>query len=337
MPGGALLLLIGWAAVEAATGYHEPIARRESPLEPEDATIEVNSKAGVRYKETPGERPSSLLALSEAGTAKDSQGRSCPGGAICGEKADNLVWDQACWDCLVDYQEFYCEKNSLTSPAPTFVDVCAKEGDFRGAFCKKFAEMSPPQYYQECFFPGSEYKQIYCEKLKLQGKYKPQCAADNDVGPNYCESFAVKMQGFIECHAWPGYMMLYCETKQNATIFDATCANHNEVGSNFCEDFAIQGEIMPDCVKYPSYLTLFCDIKASSNSSVETCASSEHTAGMYCQELALKKNGFQACWGVSQFDATYCAEISWPNAACDALTGNNDALAAEDKDPSVTR
>lgn len=309
-----LLLASGAAAAAATSGsgiaLHRPIARREKALE-------LDSNAMLR--------PSSFVQASARTT--DSMGRSCPGAVICGEKADNLEWNQACWDCLPDYQEFYCEKMSLTSPSPTYVDICAKEGQYRGAFCKKFAEIVPPEHHENCFFPGSEYKQVYCERMKLKGEFKSNCAADADVGPNYCEGFAVKMKGYIECHGWPGYMMLYCETKQNATVWDATCANHNEVGANYCEDFALGGEIKADCVKYKSYLTLFCDIKATNNASVETCASSEHSAGMYCQELALKKNGFQACWGVAQFDATYCAEISWANPACESMAPTSSIVA----------
>jgi len=276
---------------------------------------EINAEGGVRYQGG----ASSFLELREASAvAVDSQGRGCPSGSMCGEEADIPRWNQSCWDCLVDYQEFYCEKMSLTSP-PSFASICAKEGDYRGAFCKKFAETTL-EYHEDCFFPGSEYKQIYCERLKLKGEYKPECATDNDVGATYCESFAVKMNGFKECHSWPGFMMLFCQTKQDATIWDAVCANHNDFGAGFCEDFALQGEIMVDCVKYPSYLQLFCDVKASNNVSVQTCASSEHTAGSYCQQMALKQNGLEACWGVAQFDATYCAEITWPNSACDALS-----------------
>lgn len=326
-----LLLLAACSAVAIALAagpeqhrlHRRPIARRQTPIDitangaDDVESVEMDSKAGLIRS-----RASSLLALKEAtATGTDSQGKSCPGGVTCGEKADNLIWDQACWDCLEQYQEFYCEKSSLTSPNPTYVDACAREGQFRGAFCKKFAETTPPQYYEDCFFPGSEYKQVYCERLKLKGTFKSECASDSDVGPNYCEGFAVRMDGYIECHGWPGFMMLYCEMKQNATIWDATCANHNEVGANYCEDFAIGEEIKPDCIKYSSYLTLYCDAKASKNVTEDTCASNEHTAGMYCQQLALKKNGFKPCWSVPQFDATYCAEISWGVAACESMAG----------------
>jgi len=302
VPMRCVLLLALAADVGALPGsrpepHRRPIARREV-----------------------GITASSLLSLEEASRATDSFGKGCPGGDTCGEKADKLIWDQACWDCLADYQEFFCEKSSLTSPNPTFHQVCATEGQYRGAFCKKFAEMSPRKYHEECFFRGSEYKQIYCEKSKLEGKFESVCARDADAGANYCEGFAGKMQGFIECHAWPGFMMLFCEAKQMATVWDATCANHAEVGANYCEDFAMSGALKPDCVKYASYLTLFCDVKATNNMTIETCASTEHTAGMYCQELALKKNGFDACWGVPQFDSTYCAEIDWSHSQCEALS-----------------
>jgi len=314
------LLLAACLAVGASAGgsdsrlsSHRPIARREGILDPADTSVEIDARGSVRYQESPSSHPSSLVELKQAGTL-NSQAKGCEGiGAACGGKADNLIFDQACWDCLDDYQELYCEKQSLI---PSFVDVCARESKYRGAFCKKFAYMEQPQYKEDCFFPGSEYKQIYCEKQKHTGRFESVCALDNDVGPDYCLGFAMKKQGKVECHAWDGFMELYCETKQSATEWDATCANHPKVGANFCEDFAFQTSINVDCVQYDSYLTLFCDIKASANISVSTCAASHVTSSMYCQQLALKKNPFADCWNIGGFDATYCAEITWPNTNC---------------------
>jgi len=246
---------------------------------------------------------------------------------------------------MTDYQQVYCEKLSLNTdecptsstyqePAPTYVDVCAREGDFRGAYCKKFAEPPDPkpagwkpEYYEDCFFPNSEYKQIYCEELKEIGEWKPKCATDSEEGPNYCQAFAsnpdedVQAEAYIECHGWPGFMMLFCETKQNATHWDPGCANHEEVGANYCLNFATQHGIRDECVQYPTYMSLFCDTKASNNRTEKKCADEDHTAGTYCQQLAFKKNAYEDCWGVAQFDQTFCSQVTWTVEKCDQLAG----------------
>lgn len=301
-----------------------PIARRE--VAGGVGSLELNARAVMKSSSA-----SSLAALRQASASGvDSQGKSCPGGVTCGEKADKMVWSQSCWDCLEDYKEFYCEKNSLTEPKPTFVDVCAsKDSAYRGAYCKKFAEADPPQYIDPyCFFDGSEYKEVFCAKMTLASEWKTKCATDADVGGTYCEGFATNILNYTEamqysiythCHGWPGFMMLYCASKKKSANIDATCANHKEVGADYCETFALQKDISADCSKYPSYLSLYCDIKASKNVSHDTCASNEKVSGMYCQQLALKKNGFKTCWGVAQFDSTYCAEITWPVANCETM------------------
>lgn len=263
--------------------------------------------------------PTSLLQTEAAATT-----RSCPGGIACGDLANNMIWNQSCWDCLAEYQEFFCEKCSLADPEPMYVDACAREGQFRGAFCKKFAEVEPPRFYQDCMFDGSEYKQIYCEKKKLNGEYTTACAVDNNVGESYCQAFAPQLTGYTECHGWPGYMFLYCNAKADALNWDATCANHVDSGAAYCEDFALDphAEIKADCVKYASYINLLCEVKANHNVSMETCASDRRCRGAYCGKMALQKNGIQACWAVEAFNVAYCNEINWPLPACEGLAGD---------------
>lgn len=235
----------------------------------------------------------------------------------CSAEADNLNFHQGCWDCYPQsYVTLYCNKNSLTQ---TFVDMCATSSEFKGAYCKDFYT----NYHEECFFPGSEYKQLYCENTKHQGKFHPKCARDSEVGPNYCESFAVRGEGYGACHLHPGFMLLYCQAKQTARTMDTACANHEQVGANFCEDFALAGPLLSDCAQYTSYMSLFCDTKATANVSVESCGTNPHVAGMYCQQMALKKNGMEACWGVAEFETTYCAEIDHYSPLCDSLSSSN--------------
>jgi hypothetical protein len=332
-----VLLGVRAAAVSEKQKGHRPIARRHSV--PDESgphgmgmnQVEMDYKAALLRqgrveafdtKEAflPSRGATSLVAIAQASNASRMHSKGCPGKAFCGGLANNLTFHQSCWDCHDDYQEFYCMKASLQLPEPLYVDVCAREGQFRGAYCKKFAEKVPPEDLADCFFDGSEYKQIFCEKKKMEGSFVSKCARDADVGPNYCEGWAMKKTGYIECHKWPGFMMLYCETLQNSTDWDAACANHHQVGANYCEDFALQEDIRPDCVKYGSYLRLYCDIKASQNKTVETCATNEQVAGMYCEQLAIHRNGFRACWSVAMFDQTYCAEVTWPVSECqDAL------------------
>jgi hypothetical protein len=321
-----------------------PLARRETPLDALDVDraemVEMESdyvrdqqaEAAVAAGDSHLSRES--FPTQEMASYLDKSDEPCPptkaDGTVvnCGMEANNLNFHQQCWDCYPnDYQVLYCEKNSLST---TFVDICATNSKYRGAYCKEFYD----EFHNECFFPGSEYKQIYCESVKMHGDFNPTCASDDEVGPNYCEGFALKAEcanhetGHRNCNSCfhhPGFMMLFCQTKQNASTWDVDCANHNEVGANYCEDFALEGDLLADCVQYESYLALFCDVKATKNVTVPTCASNPSTSGMYCQEMALQKNGVEGCWGISEFDETYCAEIDWPNSQCEQKSASQSA------------
>lgn len=281
-------------------------------------------------------------ALLQEAVNKTRSARICPGAVTCGERADNLVFDEACWNCETgrikeDYQELFCEKSSLTScgngrgSCPTYVDLCASpEFAYRGAYCKKFGELSPPDFRQGCWYRGSEYKALYCDYFLATDTYVPMCAADTEVGEGFCSGFAHHFPtvGYIECHSRMTYMMHHCLEQQIHNRFDPPCAAHDDIGGEYCRTFArnVHSELLAECVKHDSYLTLFCDVKASQNETVQACASHPRTRGMYCQELALKKNGFADCWGVGQFANTYCAEISWNVQSC-RLLGEQEAQA----------
>jgi len=317
----------------------KPIARRHVDAASDTKTMEMDYRALLRQgkREMEGFLPtrggSSFMDLEQKSTGRHGSERNCPGKITCGSDAKNNIWNQACWDCEPDYQEFYCEENSLTLPDPTYVDVCAQEGHYRGAYCKKFAEKTEPDFVEACFFPGSEYKQLYCDKMKMKGTFTATCAQDADVGKGYCEGFAMQKRGFVECHGWDGFMKLYCETMQNATEWDANCANHCPTGDHededgcygpkYCEDFAMQEEMKADCVQYTSYLKLFCDCKASSNTTVETCATNEHVKGLYCPQMAIQRNPYHPCRAVRLFEESYCALLTWvPPTFCDPYTSN---------------
>lgn len=177
-------------------------------------------------------------------------------------------------------------------------------------------------------FDGSEYKDLFCEKLKLKGDYSAHgsyyCAVDPGVGEQYCQGFATLLQGYDECHGWPGYMFLYCGQKQTALVWDSRCANHTETGAAYCEDFALDAnaQIYADCVRYNTYMTLFCDNKAKHNISNYYCGSDERVRGSYCGKMALQMNGLQACWSVPSFDVSYCNEITWGLPACESIAGS---------------
>mmetsp|Transcript_17024 Transcript_17024/g.31924 ORF Transcript_17024/g.31924 Transcript_17024/m.31924 type:complete len:347 (+) Transcript_17024:73-1113(+) len=281
-------------------------------------------------------------ALLQEAVNKTWSARICPGAVTCGERADNLIFDEACWNCETgrikeDYQELFCEKSSLTtcsdgSPCPTYMDVCANPGTtYRGAYCKKFAELSPPVWKQNCWYRGSEYKELYCDYFRTSDTYVPMCAGDAEQGETFCLGFAHHFPtvGYIECHSRLSYMQHHCLEQQSHNRFDPPCAEHEEIGGKYCRTFARNGShavLLAECVKHDSYVTLFCDIKASQNETVQTCASNPRTRGMYCQELAIKKNGFADCWGVGSFANTYCAEISWNVQSC-RLLGQQEAQA----------